>query len=157
MLKKPKRIIMCEKDEKRIGFIKEHYPQVLTVSPEECKKFTLANSEHGGADVVLEVAGAEATFRLAWECARPNAIVTVVALYDKAQILPLPDMYGKNLTFKTGGVDGCHCEETLKLIAEGRLDTEPLLTHTYPLCRIEEAYELFENKRDGVIKVAVEC
>ena len=112
---------------------------------------------HGGADVVLEVAGAEATFRLAWECARPNAIVTVVALYDKAQILPLPDMYGKNLTFKTGGVDGCHCEETLKLIAEGRLDTEPLLTHTYPLCRIEEAYELFENKRDGVIKVAVEC
>ena len=35
MLKKPKRIIMCEKDEKRIGFIKEHYPQVLTVSPEE--------------------------------------------------------------------------------------------------------------------------
>ena len=56
---------MCEKDEKRIGFIKEHYPQVLTVSPEECKKFTLANSEHGGADVVLEVAGAEATFRLA--------------------------------------------------------------------------------------------
>ena len=41
---------MCEKDEKRIGFIKEHYPQVLTVSPEECKKFTLANSEHGGAD-----------------------------------------------------------------------------------------------------------
>ena len=157
MLKKPKRIIMCEKDEKRIGFIKEHYPQVLTVSPEECKKFMLANSEHGGADVVLEVAGAEATFRLAWECARPNAIVTVVALYDKAQILPLPDMYGKNLTFKTGGVDGCHCEETLKLIAEGRLDTEPLLTHTYPLCRIEEAYELFENKRDGVIKVAVEC
>ena len=35
--------------------------------------------------------------------ARPNAIVTVVALYDKAQTLPLPDMYGKNLTFKTGG------------------------------------------------------
>ena len=130
---------------------------LLSVSPEDCKEFVMLNSAHGGADVVLEVAGAEATFRLAWECARPNAIVTVVALYDKAQILPLPDMYGKNLTFKTGGVDGCHCEETLKLIAEGRLDTEPLLTHTYPLCRIEEAYELFENKKDGVIKVAVEC
>ena len=53
------------------------------------------------------------------------------ALYDKAQALPLPDMYGKNLTFKTGGVDGCDCEETLKLIAKGKLDTEPLITHTY--------------------------
>ena len=76
---------------------------------------------------------------------------------DKAQILPLPDMYGKNLTFKTDGVDGCDCEETLKLIAEGKLDIEPLITHTYPLAKIDEAYELFENKRDGVIKIAVEC
>ena len=67
------------------------------------------------------------------------------------------EMYGKNLTFKTGGVDGCDCEETLRLIAEGKINTEPLITHTYPLSRIEEAYELFENKRNGVIKVAVEC
>lgn len=43
------------------------------------------------------------------------------------------------------------------MIAEGKLNTEPLITHTYPLERIEEAYELFEDKRDGVIKVAVEC
>ena len=67
------------------------------------------------------------------------------------------EMYGKNLTFKTGGVDGCDCEETLRLIAEGKIDTEPLITHTYPLRRIAEGYELFEKKRDGVIKVAVEC
>ena len=157
MLKNPKRIIVCEKDEGRIRFIHEHYPEILTVSPEACVDYVRANSDHGGADVVLEVAGAESTFRLAWECARPNAVVTVVALYDKAQTLPLPDMYGKNLTFKTGGVDGCNCEEILRLIAEGRLNTEPLITHTYPLDRIEEAYTLFENKMDGVIKVAIEC
>ena len=157
MLKKPKRIIVCEKSSERIRFIREHYPDVLVTEPEECKEFVLRNSDHGGADVVLEVAGAGDTFRLAWECARPNAVVTVVALYDNPQILPLPDMYGKNLTFKTGGVDGCDCDETLKLIAEGKINTEPLITHTYPLSKIEAAYDLFENKRDGVIKVAVEC
>ena len=157
MLMTPKRIIMCEKDENRIHFINEHYPDVLTVTPKSCVDFVRKNSDHGGADIVLEVAGAESTFRLAWACARPNAIVTVVALYDQAQTLPLPDMYGKNLTFKTGGVDGCDCEETLKLIAEGKINTELLITHTYPLSKIEEAYDLFENKRDGVIKVAVEC
>ena len=157
MLKKPRRIIVCEKDKNRLQFIRQHYPEILLVSSEKCEAFVRANSDHGGADVVLEVAGAEATFRLAWECARPNGLVTVVALYDQAQILPLPDMYGKNLTFKTGGVDGCDCEETLRLIAEGKLNTEPLITHTYSLERIEEAYELFEGKRDGVIKVAVEC
>ena len=157
MLHSPKRIIVCEKDASRLQFIRQHYPQVLTVQPEDCATFVRAHSDHGGADVVLEVAGADSTFRLAWECARPNAIVTVVALYDKAQTLPLPEMYGKNLTFKTGGVDGCDCEETLRLIAEGKIDTEPLITHTYPLCRIAEGYELFEKKRDSVIKVAVEC
>ena len=157
LLKKPKRIIVCEKDENRRMFVREHYPDVLTVTPEECSDFVCANSEHGGADVVLEVAGADSTFRLAWECARPNAIVTVVALYEQPQTLPLPEMYGKNLTFKTGGVDGCDCEEMLRLIAAGKIDTEPLLTHTYPLSRIEEAYTLFEEKRDGVIKIAVEC
>ncbi len=157
MLKNPKRIIMCEKDESRIKFINEHYPEVLTVSPEDCADFVLKNSDHGGADRVLEVAGANSTFRLAWECARPNAIVTVVALYDEAQTLPLPDMYGKNLIFKTGGVDGCDCDETLELIAQGKINTEPLITHIYPLSKIEEAYDIFENKKENVIKVAVDC
>ena len=95
------------------------------------------------------------TFRMAWECARPNAIVTVVALYDKPQILPLPNMYGKNLIFKTGGVDGCDCDEILKLIEQGKIDTTTLITHTYPLAEIEKAYEIFEKRLDGVIKVAV--
>ena len=157
MLKKPRRIIMCEKDSERIKFVNLHYPDVLTVTPDMAVDFVLKNTPHGGADVVIEAAGGESTFRLAWECARPNATVTVVALYDSAQILPLPDMYGKNLTFKTGGVDGCDCEEILSLIKEGKLDTLPLITHTYPLSEIDLAYELFESKRDGVIKIAVEC
>ena len=125
------------------------------VTPKDCIATVLQKCERGGADVVLEVAGAEDTFRLAWECARPNAIVTVVALYDKPQMLPLPDMYGKNLTFKTGGVDGCDCEEILSLIEEGKIDTTPLITHRYKLADIEAAYHLFENKLDGVIKVVI--
>ena len=51
-------------------------------------------------------------------------------------------MYGKNLTFKTGGVDGCDCEEILRLISEGRIDHYPLVITTFPLSRIEEAYSL---------------
>ena len=155
MLKRPRRIIVCETAPERIRFMQEHYPDVLVVKPEDCREIVLRNSDHGGADVVLEVAGTEETFRLAWECARPNAIVTVVALYDRPQVLPLPDMYGKNLTFKTGGVDGCDCAEILRLIEEGKIDTTPLITHRFPLYEIEEAYRIFENKLDGVMKVAV--
>lgn len=155
MLKQPKRIIVCEQSEERCNFVKQHYPNVLLTTPDECEDFVKNNSDHGGADRVLEVAGGKDTFQLAWRTARPNAIVTVVALYNEAQTLPLPDMYGKNLTFKTGGVDGCDCEEVLQLIEEGKIDTTPLITHRFPLSKIAEAYSLFENKEDGVIKVAI--
>ena len=155
MLKHPRRIIVCEKSPERIRLVRKHYPDVQVVEPEDCREIVLRSSDHGGADVVLEVAGTDDTFRLAWECARPNAIVTVVALYDHPQVLPLPDMYGKNLTFKTGGVDGCDCAEILRLIEEGKIDTTPLITHRFPLNEIEEAYRIFENKLDGVMKVAV--
>ena len=154
-LKAPRRIIVCDRDAERLKFVRDHYPEVLTVGPEQVADLVQTYSDHGGADVVLEVAGSEETFRMAWECARPNAVVTVVALYDGPQMLPLPEMYGKNLTFKTGGVDGCNCAETLELIAEGKIDTVPLITHTYALKDIEAAYDLFENRRDSVIKVAI--
>lgn len=155
LLQNPGKVILCEKDPDRRRFVAEQYPQVETVAPEQAVEKVKAWSRHGGADAVLEVAGTPESFRLAWECARPNAVVVVVALYDGPQTLPLPDMYGKNLIFKTGGVDGCHCKEILELIAAGKIDTTPLITHTYPLREIETAYELFENRRDGVIKVAI--
>lgn len=156
MLRKPRRVVVCEKSPERQAFVCEYYPSVEVVTPSDCLS-VMRECERGGADVVIEVAGAADTFRLAWESARPNAIVTVVALYDAPQVLPLPDMYGKNLIFKTGGVDGYDCAEILTLIEKGLIDTTPLITHRFTLSEIEEAYRIFENRLDGVIKVAIEC
>ncbi len=149
MLKNPKKIVMCEVDPARMTFIKKHYPDVVLVDPTKEDVATLA------ADRVIEVAGSSETFELAWKAARPNAIVTIVALYEEAQILPLPQMYGKNLTFKTGGVDGCDCDEILSLIKTGKINTTPLITHEFDLKDIEEAYEIFENRKEDVIKIAI--
>lgn len=155
MLRKPEKILLCEQDEDRRRFIKEHYPEVIILSPEQIPGSGKERKPPWRGDVVLEVAGTEDTFRMAWECARPNGVVTIVALYDKPQVLPLPEMYGKNLTFKTGGVDGCDCEEILSLIREGKIDTTPLITHRFALSEIDAAYDVFENRKDHVIKAAV--
>lgn len=109
-----------------------------------------------GADAVIEAAGASQTFELAWKIARPNAIVGIVAMYEENQILPLPKMYGKNLTFKTGGVDAIHCEELLKMISEGKISTDFLITDRYPLEKIETAYKLFQSKPNNCLKIAIE-
>lgn len=156
-LKSPKRVFICDIDDIRLDFVRKHYPSLLPLRSEETLAAMRSECAHGGADSVIEAAGTPETFRLAWQAARPAATVTVVAMYDEAQTLPLPEMYGKNLTFKTGGVDGCDAADILACIAEGRLNTAPLITHTFPLSRAEEAYALFAAKRDGVMKVALDC
>ena len=98
LLKKPKMVIVSETNGHRRAFVILHYPGVEVASPNICLHYCQNALERGGADVVIDCAGGEDTFEMAWKAARPNGIVTVVALYDKPQVLPLPDMYGKNLT-----------------------------------------------------------
>ena len=151
-------VIAIDINENRLKVAEKEGLADITLNPkknnieEEIKKLT----NNIGVDSVIEAAGTKDTFEMAWKIARPNAIVGIVAMYDRNMILPLPDMYGKNLTFKTGGVDGCRCGEILELIARGKIDTTPLITHTVKLEDIEAGYALFEERRDHVIKVAVE-
>lgn len=99
-----------------------------------------------GADAVIEAAGGQDSFQTAWKLARPNGVVALVAMYERAQVLPLPEMYGKNLVFKTGGVDACRCKELMGLLESGRLHTGFLITHRGPLSQILEGYQTFENR-----------
>ena len=156
-LYEPGAIICVDISEERLELVRSRKlaDQVLNPLKEDTVEAVRAMTGGRGADVVIEAAGGEDTFRMAWEAARPNGTVCVVAMYEEAQQLPLPDMYGKNLTFKTGGVDANACDEILRLIAEGRLDTTCLITHRFTLDQVMEAYDIFENKKEHVMKIAV--
>lgn len=156
-LKEPRRVYICDVDDGRLDFVAKNYPDAVPVKSDKVLGRLRAECPRKGADRVIEAAGTDKSFRLAWEAARPNAVVSVVAMYDSPQVLPLPDMYGKNLTFKTGGVDGSDAAEILDCIAAGRLDASALVTHTFPLSEAPAAYELFAARRDGVMKVALVC
>ena len=121
MLKQPKRIIVCEKSEERRHFVQTHYPDVLLTTPEECKDFVLKHSEHGGADRVLEVAGAGDTFSIAWDCARPNAIVTVVALYDSLRCFLCPKCMAKTSPSRPVGSMDAIARKSFALLKRERL------------------------------------
>ncbi len=153
----PAKIIAIDTDEYRLNLAKRQGLADLTLVPgrDRIEDEIRAATEGRGADVVFEVAGGKDTFQTAWQIARPNAVVVVVAMYEEAQILPLPDMYGKNLVFKTGGVDGSYCREIMDLTASGKLDAGFLITHRCGLDQIMEAYDIFENKKDHVIKFAI--
>lgn len=153
----PAKIIAIDTDEYRLRLAKERGLADVTLVPgkDRIQERVLSETRGRGADVVLEAAGGKDTFQTAWQIARANAIVVVVAMYEENQILPLPAMYGKNLTFKTGGVDGCRCGEIMELIGAGKLDVSFLISHRCDLSRIMDAYDMFENKKDHVMKFGI--
>lgn len=153
----PARILAIDTDPYRLDLAKKKGLADVTLIPGEgdLPEKVRDLTEGRGADVVLEVAGGEDTFQTTWQIARPNAVVVVVAMYEEPQALPLPDMYGKNLTFRTGGVDGHYGQEIMDLTARGKLDVSFLITHRCRLDEIMDAYEIFEHKKEHVIKFAV--
>ena len=151
------KIIAIDVDASRLEIAKNQKLADFVFNPLDCdvEKEVKNLTENRGADGVIECAGAKDTFEMSWKIARPNAIVGVVAMYEEDQILPLPQLYGKNLTFKTGGVDAIHCAKLLDLISKGLISTDFLITHKVSLGNIKNGYELFENKRENCLKVAV--
>lgn len=153
----PAKIIAIDTDEFRLCLAKEKgLADYTLVSGKDNIENQIQKITGGrGADRVFEAAGGKDTFQTSWKIARPNAVVVIIAMYEEPQILPLPDMYGKNLIFKTGGVDGCYCQEIMDLTAAGKLDAGFLITHRCSLDQIMDAYEIFEQKKDHVIKFAI--
>ena len=152
-----KEIIAIDIDETRLKIAKEQGIANHFLNPNTCdiEAEVKALTSNRGADKVIEAGGTKETFEMSYKIARANAIIGVVALYEENMTLPLPKMYGKNLTFKTGGIDATHSKELINWIAQGKINTDFLVTHTFKLKNIMEAYELFKTKKDNCIKIAI--
>lgn len=159
-LANPAQVIALDVDEPRLALARERGLADAAINPaeknlDEVESLVRAQTGGRGADAVIEAAGGDDTFEMAWRLARPNAVVVISAMYERDQTLPLPRMYGKNLTFKTGGVDASGLDEVMALIAAGKLDTSLLISRRYPLNDILDAYRAFESHEDGCLKVVI--
>jgi threonine dehydrogenase-like Zn-dependent dehydrogenase len=112
-----------------------------------------------GVDVAIEALGAQATFEGALRVLRPGGTLSTLGVFSTDLTIPL-EPFGAGLadvtivsTLCPGGKE--RMRRLMAVIAGGRIDLRPLVTHRFKLERIEEAYELFAHQRDGVIKVAV--
>ena len=112
-----------------------------------------------GVDVAIEALGTQATFEAALRVLRPGGVLSSLGVYSGNLTIPL-DAFAAGLGEKSirtalcpGGKE--RMRRMIEVIGSGRLDLKGLVTHRYTLDRIEEAYELFANQRDGVLKVAI--
>lgn len=121
---------------------------------EEVKRLT-----GGGADVAIEALGTQQTFESSLRCLRPAGILSSLGVYSGKLQIPY-EAFAAGLgdhklvtTLCPGGKE--RMRRLMEVVRHGRVDFTPLLTHTFPLERIRDAYEMFAERQDGVLKVAI--
>ena len=113
----------------------------------------------GGVDVAIEALGTQQTFESALRTLRPGGTLSSLGVYSgKLQIPYEPFAAGIGdhrivTTLCPGGKE--RMRRLMEVVRSGRVDLTPLLTHTFPLEKIGDAYELFGERQDGVLKVAI--
>ena len=113
----------------------------------------------GGADVAIEALGTPQTFERALKSLRPAGTLSSLGVYSGKLEIPY-DAFGAGIgdyrivtTLCPGGKE--RMRRLMEVVRSKRVDLTPLLTHTYSLDRIGDAYDLFGERMDGVIKVAI--
>jgi len=113
----------------------------------------------GGADVAIEALGTQQTFESALRSLRPGGTLSSLGVYSGKLQIPY-EAFAAGIgdhrivtTLCPGGKE--RMRRLMEVVRSGRVDLTPLLTHTYPLEKISEAYDLFAERMDGVLKVAI--
>ena len=120
----------------------------------EIKKLT-----GGGVDVAIEALGTQPTFENALRSIRPGGTLSSLGVYSGHLSLPL-DAFAAGLGDHTLVTSLCpggkeRMRRLMNIVAAKRAPFEALVTHSFSLDQIEEAYDLFGHQRDGVLKVAI--
>jgi threonine dehydrogenase-like Zn-dependent dehydrogenase len=112
-----------------------------------------------GVDVAIEALGTQQTLESCLRVLRPGGVLSSLGVYSGKLTLPL-DAFAAGLgdhtivtTLCPGGKD--RMRRLMSVLASGRVNLKSMVTHRFPLDRIAEAYDLFANQRDGVLKVAI--
>ena len=133
--------------------------EVIDFSQEDPVAAIKRLTEGRGVDVAIEALGTEQTFQACLDATRPGGIVSSLGVYGGHLDVPLESyVYGigdKQIlsTLCPGGKE--RMRKLMEMVRHGRLDLTPLITHRFALDEVEEAYELFGNQRDDVVKVAL--
>lgn len=108
-----------------------------------------------GADAVIEAVGSAPAQRLAFELVRPGGIIATIGVHTTDHFVFKPaDVYNKNITYKSGRCPARSLmETTLPLLAANAPSLSNIITHRMKLKDGVSAYEIFDQKMDGCIKV----
>lgn len=153
----PKVVLSIDQMPERLEMAKKIGAVPVDMSKVDAKEFVREHSEGRGADVVLEAVGIEPSLKSCWQYVRPAGTISAVGMYTEPEF-PFPMFYSflRDITFKIGVAPvRRYMGDMLKLIEKGKADPSQIITHTMPLVKAPEAYDIFTNRKDNCIKVVL--
>ncbi|MBD9724127.1 zinc-dependent alcohol dehydrogenase family protein [Streptomyces caniscabiei] len=152
----PERIVAVDLAPARLEAARRLGADAVADAREDPEQLVADLTDGLGADVVIEAVGAPESFELCTRMVRPGGHVANVGVHGKPATLHLEDLWIKDVTITTGLVDTHSTPALLRMAAAGRLPTSSLVTHTFPLDDMEEAYDVFSRAADtGALKVVL--
>jgi alcohol dehydrogenase len=152
----PERIVAVDLAAARLDAAKRLGADALADAREAPEQLIADLTDGLGADVVIEAVGVPESFEMCTRMVRPGGHVANIGVHGKPATLHLEELWIKNVTITTGLVDTYSTPTLLRMAAAGRLPTSTLVTHTFPLDHMEEAYDVFGRAADtGALKVVL--
>ncbi|MEE1758736.1 zinc-dependent alcohol dehydrogenase family protein [Streptomyces sp. SP18BB07] len=152
----PERIVAVDLAPARLEAARQLGADAVADAREDPAQLVADLTDGLGADVVIEAVGVPESFELCTRMVRPGGHVANVGVHGKPVTLHLEDLWIKNVTITTGLVDTRSTPTLLRMAAVGRLPTSSLVTHTFALDDMEEAYDVFARAADtGALKVVL--
>jgi alcohol dehydrogenase len=150
----PARVVAVDVEKYRLeAAVRLGADSVIDASREDVRARIKELTDGWGADYAIEAVGKQETLNNAVAVAAPGAVVSVVGVFQQPVSVNAPRAFAKNLTTTMGMGDLGRVKELVELIAAGRLDLTPLITHRLPLDDVLRAYDVSEKRADGAIKV----
>ncbi|MGY3205906.1 zinc-dependent alcohol dehydrogenase family protein [Streptomyces sp. TE5632] len=152
----PERIVAVDLADARLEAARSLGADAVADAREAPEQLVTDLTDELGADVVIEAVGVPETFEMCTRMVRPGGHVANVGVHGKPAALHLEDLWIKNVTITTGLVDTRSTPTLLRMASAGRLPTSQLVTHTFSLDQMEEAYDVFGNAAEtGALKVVL--
>ena len=150
----PRRIVVVDVEPYRLAMATRlGADAVVDASTEDVRAAIKELTGGWGAEHVIEAVGRQETLGNAVAVAAPGGNVSVVGVFQQPVTINAPRMMAKNLSLTVGMGDLGLIRELVELIRAGRLDLTALITHRMSLDDAVQAYEIFEKRADGAIKI----
>jgi threonine dehydrogenase-like Zn-dependent dehydrogenase len=153
----PARILAVDKVARRLELARTLGATPIDAGRQDPRTAVFEATDGQGADAVIEAVGLPDTVQIAFDLVRVGGVVSVVGVLLQPDFpFPMGTAFMKDLTFRIGLVNVPRFVHTLlPLVRSGRIDPTVLISHRLPLGEGRRAYQLFDEKQDGCLKVAL--